>query len=192
LNNGLKLSISLFVNLPIAERRLQLKKEIMKIKFQRSLLIAAMLTAFSIRVYGQDNSTIEVRFLNAKFTDTTNAKNLMTVFIVSTKDTADFPPQINLPPKCTVFENGREKVVLLDQHNMGVSLYGDNIRELNKEAYTLVKNQIGEKLPNATMIIVYSLHGLDFEFRKMSLTPAFVEKRHKEVRVAKRFEFEVL
>jgi hypothetical protein len=159
--------------------------------FIRTILVTLLFTAFQTDSFGQGQN-IEIRFLKAKFTDTTAGKDLVAVFLVSTRDTASFPPEIKIPPKCTVFENGREKVVLLTSYNLSVRLDDSRIAEKSPDTYALIKDLIDVKLlqPSA-MIITYSISDLDYNFKKMSLTPAFSEKRNRAIRVEKRCEFVV-
>ena len=141
--------------------------------------------------FGQDSDIIKISFINAKFTDPKSPADVFVAFLVMTRDSADFPPQINIPPQCTAFENGQEKVVLLSPHNLAVALYGEDIALKSPEAYDLVKGHIDLKSMAPGLIITFKLTDIPYTFTKMSMTPAFTEKRDKEKRVAKRFEFTV-
>ena len=162
----------------------------MKTKLFRTIFALILLTTFQGTLHGQ-GSNIDIRFLKAKFTDTISGKDLVAVFLVSTRDTSNFPPEIRLPPKCTVFEDGREKVVLLNPHALSVSLDDAKIPEKHPEIYELIKDLIDLKSMQNKMIISYFIKDLNYNFKKMSLTPAFNEKRNKTIRVDKRCEFEV-
>jgi len=162
----------------------------MKTKFIRTIFALVLLTSFQGLLHGQ-GSNIDIRFLKAKFTDTTSGKDLVAVFLVSTKDTSSFPPEIKIPPKCTVFEDGREKVVLLNPHTLAVTLDDAKIPEKHPEIYALIKELIDLKSLQTSMIITYKITDLTYNFKKMSLTPAFSEKRNKAIRVDKRCEFDV-
>jgi hypothetical protein len=163
----------------------------METKNNARVLFLAGLILVQILACGQNGNNIDIRFLNAHFTDTTSGKDVMAVFLVSTKDTASFPPRVHLPPKCTVFENGREKVILMTPDNLAVSMDGDHIPEKNPLVYALIKDQIDLKALTKAMIITYTIKDINYNFRKMSLTPAFFEKQNKEIRIDKRFEFDV-
>ena len=142
--------------------------------------------------FGQSDNNIDVRFLTAYFTDTTTSKkDVLAVFMVSTKDSSSFPPKVNLPPKCTVFEGGREKVVLLSRQNMTFAFYSNNIEKDNKELYDKIKAYIHWHPLKPQMIITYSLLDLNYDFTKMSLSPVFREKQNDDIRIEKRFEFDV-
>jgi hypothetical protein len=151
------------------------------------------LTLFQFFTIGQVKQTIDIRFLTAKFSDTSTTKNLDVVFLITTSDTIDFPPIVNLPPKCTVFENGREKVLLLAPQNLGISFSGRDVASKDKKVYNLIKDIIDLKslVDKKTILICYSIKDLNFVFKKMSLTPSFKEKLHKEIIVDKRVEFDV-
>jgi len=163
----------------------------MTTKFMRTILAVGLSSLLQCSLFGQGQN-IEIRFLEAQFTDTISGKDLVAVFLVSTKDTASFPPQIKIPPKCTVFEDGREKVVQLTPHNLSISLDDSRIAEKNPKTYALIKNLIDVKLLSpSSMIITYGIKDLNYNFRKMSMTPAFGEKSNHAINVDKRCEFEV-
>jgi hypothetical protein len=154
-------------------------------------ILVVLLIAICANISAQPTEKIFIRFVNAKFTDTTGARALMASFLVSVKDSADFPPGVVLPPKCTVFEMGREKVILLQAVNLGVVMNDQTVREKNPEIYAMIKDSIDLGKLRTSMLITYKLRELNFNFRKMSLTPVFKEKRDGRIRVEKRFEFEV-
>jgi hypothetical protein len=161
-------------------------------KFKVRLISAIVGFGFiQATTFGQEGKNINIRFLKAKFTDTTQYKDVIAVFLVSTADTASFPPVVNVPPKCTVFENGREKVVLLNPHNLAVSLDGEQVPQKNPDVYSLIKEVVDLNSMKGAMIITYTLKDLNYEFKRMSLTPAFREKKNNEIRVDKRCEFDV-
>lgn len=137
------------------------------------------------------NNNIDIRFLNAKFTDTTSGKDLLVVFLVSTKDSASFPPVVTLPPKCTVFENGREKVILLSPSNLQLTTDGNQIAIKNPAVYALIKDQVNLKSMRNSMIVTYKLIDINYDFTRMSLTPAYREKLNQSIKIDKRCEFEV-
>ena len=93
-------------------------------------LVALFLLAPEI-LPGQDSSIIRISFINARFTDAKSPADVFWAFLVTTRDSSDFPPQISIPPKCTAFENGMEKVVLLNPHNIAIALYGNDIAQKN-------------------------------------------------------------
>ena len=64
------------------------------------------------------------------------------VFLISTQDTIDFPPTVSLPPKCTVFENGREKVVILAPQNLSVTFCAHDVAEKNKAVYVPFQTKV--------------------------------------------------
>ena len=163
----------------------------MKTSFIRTILAVLLLTTANVSLFAQANDNIDIRFLKAKFTDTISRKDLVAVFLISTRDTSSFPPQVMLPPKCTVFENGREKVVILTQSMLAVSLDGEEIPNKNKVVYDLIKDQVDLKALDHALIITYTLKDINYTFKKMSLTPAFREKRNNSIRVDKRCEFTV-
>ena len=162
----------------------------MTTKFTRTTFVMVILILCHASFFGQGNN-IEIRFLKAKVNDTTSGKDLTVFFLVSTKDSASFPPVVNLPPKCTVFEGGREKIVLFTQDNLAVALYGDNVEEKNKEVYELLKKEIDFHPKNPQMIVAYTIKDLYYVFTKMTLTPAFSEKLNRAIRIDKRCEFTV-
>jgi hypothetical protein len=162
----------------------------MTTKIIRTILVVVLLRPFHGFIFGQGNNNIDIRFLNAKFTDTIADKDLVAVFLVSTKDSLSFPPVAKIPPKCTVFEDGREKVVLLNPHNLSVAFDGESITK-NKIVYDLIQSQIDLKALKTAMIITYTIKDLNYNFKKMSLTPAFEEKLNKAIRIEKRCEFVV-
>ncbi len=157
------------------------------------IISIVIITLFKSVVMGQMKESVDIRFLTAKFSDTSNTKFLDAIFLISTLDTIDFPPTLVLPPKCTVFENGREKVVLLQPQNLGVELFDKKIVEKNKRLYALIKESIDIKTFNnkKNLIICYSIKGLNYVFKRMSLTPSFKAKHNKEMSINKRFEFDV-
>lgn len=163
----------------------------MKTKIILTIQAVVILTFLQGAAFGQGNNNIEIRFLTAKFTDTTSGKNLVAFFLVSTRDSASFPPEVILPPKCTLFEDGREKVILFNAHNLAVGLYGDDVGEKDKDVYDLVKNLVNFHPKNPQMIIGYTIKDLNYVFKKMTLTPIFREKRNREIKIEKRIEFEV-
>lgn len=165
----------------------------MKTKLIKTIIAVLLLTTVRGSLLGQGNNNIDIRFLKAKFTDTTSGKTLVAVFLVSTKDTASFPPEVTLPPKCTVFENkyGFEKVVNITQQMLSVDLYDERIREKNKDIYELIKNQVDFKSLQTSLIITYTIKDINYDFNRMTLTPAFREKRNRSVRIDKRCEFTV-
>lgn len=161
----------------------------MRTKLFRTILAALLLTSVEGSLFGQVGDNIDIRFLKASFIDTISRKELVAVFLVSTHDTASFPPQVMLPPKCTVFENGREKVVLLTQNMLAVSIDGEDISDKNKVVYNLIKDQINLKSLDHSLIVTYTISNIHYTFKRMSLTPAFREKRNNSMRVEKRCEF---
>ena len=163
----------------------------MKTKFIRTIIAALLLTTVKVSLFGQGNDNIDIRFLKAKFTDTTSGKDLVAVFLVSTKDAYSFPPEVTLPPKCTVFENGQEKTVLITQSMLAVSLDGENMPDKNKAIYDLVRDQVDLKALDHALVITYTIKDINYTFKKMSLTPAFREKQNRSIKVDKRCEFTV-
>jgi hypothetical protein len=84
---------------------------------------------------GQDSDVLDIRFIKAKFTDPKTRRDVIVAILVMAKDTSDFPPQVNIPPKCTAYESGFEKVVLLNPHNLSggiiISLAGNYFKSYN-------------------------------------------------------------
>lgn len=160
-------------------------------KLKKLILVALILNFAQHTMCAQENGNIEIQFLTAQFNDTIRGKDVMVVFILTTKDSASFPPVINLPPKCTVFENGLEKIVFLGPNNLNITLYGNDIEVKDKPLYDKIKHLLHFHPIKPQMIIVYYLKDLNYVFKKMTFTPGFKEKLNKEIRFQKKFEFEV-
>ena len=160
----------------------------MKKKIKLTIATSMVLLSMPIFISAQVQN-IEIRFLNAKFTDTTSGKDLVAVFLVSTRDSAGFPPTVNLPPKCTVFENGREKVVLLTPQMLSVTFNGEDVDQKYPEIYQMIKGMVDLNAMKTSMIVTYAIKDIFYDFRKMALTPAFTEKKNKSARIEKRSEF---
>jgi hypothetical protein len=142
-------------------------------------------------VHAQQTSDIDIRFLRAKFTDPAAGNELVAVFMVSTKDTASFPPVMVMPPKCSIFIGQVETKLNLEPQMLSVQIDGEKIAE-NKITYELIKDQIDLNDLKRRMIITYTIRGIVSEFKRMSLTVAFKDKHNNAKRVEKRAEFEVM
>lgn len=152
----------------------------------KNLVLLCLIVSSSC--FAQSDS-IAIRFLKAKLIDSTSGKDITVFFLVSTKDSAGFPPVITVPPKCTLFENEQEKIVLFNPGNLSVALYGDNVEEKNKEVYELLKNEVDFHPKHPQMIVAYTVKDLYYNFTKMTFTPVFREKQNRNIKIEKKCEF---
>lgn len=158
----------------------------------RILLFLLSILFCQYRALAQDDSGIGIRFLNAAISpDSSSGKDVVAVFLVSVKDSADFPPVVNLPPKCTVFERGREKVFLLRPDNLAVSFDDGQIEQKNPRIYALIKDKLDLKQLSKAMIVSYDILDIYYDLNRMSLSPSFKNKHNQAIKTEKRFEFDV-
>lgn len=158
------------------------------------LICLCLLIPFQ-NLHAQFIDKVEMRIIHAAFTDSAgaNGKNFDIAVLLSCRDTADFPPVLILPPKCSVFENGRERVIMLNAENLSVALYGHTIQEKNKAAFEFVKHHLDvNKLDDQhQMIMYYSLKNIPYTFRHISFSPIVREKRNRAKRIETRLETDV-
>ncbi len=152
-----------------------------------TLLLLSLMPLFAS---AQKSDVIDIKFVNARFTDTLYPGDVIVAFLVTTRDSSDFPPQINIPPPCTVFENGMEKKVLLSPHNLSVALHGSDVKQRSPETYNLIKGKVDLDNMKTGLIMTFMIADIPYSFTRMTMTPIFTEKKEKQ-RVSTRFEFSV-
>jgi hypothetical protein len=153
------------------------------------LLVLSVLQNFT---FAQNTFNFDVKFIRAKFTDTTQNKDLIAVFLLSTADTAHFPPIINMPPKVSILFKDREEKIVLTPEILSVSLDGDKIILKNITVYEIIKGKIDLNVKHPFMIISYTLKDVSKQdFHKIAMSISFSEKHNQARRYEKRFEVEV-
>ena len=167
----------------------------MKRKKDAKIFCTALATAFLIGIhvlsYVQNTGNLGIRFINAKSGGNTYDKFLAVSFYVFTQDSSDFPPGIILPPRCTVFEDGIEKELILKPENLEVTLSDRDLAQKSVKVYNLIKDDFNPDQIKLGVVVTYFLKNLSFNFTRMSLSPAFHEKKNKEKTVSKKFQFPV-
>ena len=138
----------------------------------------------------QNNFT--VRFLKAKFTQTSPSKQAVLIFHVSVADTAHYPPRIHLPPKCSIYVDGLAQVFRMTEKNFALSLDDDRIIIKNVLIYDMIKDKIDLQDKNKMMIMTFTIDlSGTASFKKMAFTLALSEKRNAKQRWEKELEFDI-
>ncbi len=164
----------------------------MKRKLPVIVLLVLNLLFLQNAVFSQYQPSFTVRFLKARFTDTTSKKEVMLIFHVSVADTANYPPQINYPPKCSIYVNGQPQIVPIGPGSVKLALYDDRIMIKNVQVYDLIKNKINLQDKNKMIIMVFSVPISNPEpFKKLAFTFSLSEKRNAKLRWEKQFDCDV-
>jgi hypothetical protein len=163
----------------------------MKTHWIKNTLMALVVLSLQ-GVYGQYQNTFTVSLLKAKFIDTTASKDVILVFQVLIADTANYPPQINFPPKCTIEVNGMRQDIPIATQDLSLTLDDDRIVLKNVRVYDLIKDKVNLQDRNKMMFMTFTLNNLSYEqFKKMWFTFSLSEKRNKSIRWEKTFEFTI-
>lgn len=142
---------------------------------------------------GQTKPTYELRFLNAKFIDTSEDKDVLVLFQVLPIEEKDFPPVLSMKLTYSVGENGVEKTVdiMKSQNKVRISVFGPDIDKKHPDIYTLAKEKLDtSKLPYLVLAI-YIDDVASQMFDKMTVTYGLWEKNDLNVRVEKKFPFSI-
>ncbi len=160
----------------------------MKQKLLKRVLIA--FCVFNLQtVYAQYQNTFTVSLLKAKFIDTTASKDVMLIFQVLITDTANYPPRINYPPKCSILINEVQQTVPMTPESVSLALDDDRIIIKNVRVYDLIKDKVNLQDKNKMIFMTFTLNNLSYEhFNKMWFTFSLSEKRNKSLRWEKTFE----
>lgn len=164
----------------------------MKAKLFYSTAIMLFLS-FSMIGQGQMKPTFEVKFLNSKVYKNNfySPKDVVIIFLVSTKDAADFPPVPVLPPRVNIIENGVEKPLDLSPNNLSIEFDGADVPQKNNFIYELIKEQVDLKSMNTAMIMCFYVKNINaVSVKKMNCTLRMSEKRNRDITQTLSYEFE--
>lgn len=164
----------------------------MKAKFIRLIIVIGGILLLQTSLFGQYKYSFDVKFLKARFTDTTDKKDVLIVFYISANDSLDFPPILHLPPKSNILLKGVEKDIALSPENLAISLDGDKLILTNIVVYDLIKGMVDLNANKNMMILSFRMKDVSTEpFSRMNLTLMLGEKRNPNVEFSKKFEFDV-
>lgn len=164
----------------------------MKLQLQKVITCIIFLFLFQYTTLAQTKFSFDISFVRAKFTDTTDKKDLVAIFLLSTPDTANFPPIINMPPKFSILFPDREEKIFLSPEILSLSIDDDRVVLKNIITYELVKDRINLNAKNPIMILTYTIRDISKEdFDKIALSISFSEKYNNLLRYEKRFEIKV-
>jgi hypothetical protein len=150
------------------------------------------LISFSFTASAQSESTYELNFLRAKIIDTTDLKDILILFQVTTKKKKDFPPILSMKLTYSLDNNAEKTVDILKTNNIQISVFGNDVNEKDKFVYELIKNKIDIDDKNDFLILAFLLKSVTNEsVDKMSFTYGLWEKNNQKVRVEKKYEFEI-
>lgn len=140
----------------------------------------------------QINPTFTVTPLTAKIYNPAAQKDVVVVFMVSAKDTADFPPVLCFPFKCSTFNQGQETIYNPAQENVEIILNDSNIVN-NRMVYELIKDKVNLRTSNKYFIINYYLKDMTSDpIQKLEFYFALKEKRNKSARFEEKYTFDVI
>ena len=162
----------------------------MKTNFIRTILIIIGLTCFQTIHFGQNKNSFDIHCVRAKFTDTTGSKDVIVVFNVTFQDTVNYPPILNIPPKCSILINGVNQDVPLSPENLSVSLNDDKVILKDVFLYELIKDRVDLTSKKEIMLISFKIKDVSSEpFNKMTVTLSLGEKRNPTIKHIKSCEF---
>ena len=164
----------------------------MKTYTLKTFLVVFGLFSSSNSLLAQDPFSFDVKFLRAKFTDTTQNKDLIAVFILSTSDSSNFPPIVNIPPKFSILFSDHEEKIQLTPEILSVSFDDDKIILKNMPVYEIIRDKVNLNVKHPIMIISYRMKDISTkDFNKIAMSISFSEKKDKSKRYEKRFEVPV-
>lgn len=157
------------------------------------LFIAVLGTLFlQVNLFGQFNPTFKVTPLVAKIYNQADKKDVVVVFHVTTKDTADFPPVLSFPFKCSTFDGSKETAFDPTKENVHIILNDSNIVK-NEMVYQLIKDKVDLKTKDKFFIINFYLKDMTAgPIQSLEFYFALKEKRHQDIRVEEKFTFDVI
>jgi hypothetical protein len=159
----------------------------------KAILTSFLLTIFYSFTYAQDKTAHDLRFLKAKITDTTDKKDVIVLFHVSAKDEKDYPPVLSMRLTYSVNdETEKTRSEIRKDKNIHIVIFGKNIKEQNKAIYNLIKDKIDTSGKQDFMILGFYLNDISSDkVKKMTFTYGLWEKQNQDIRVEKKYEFEV-
>jgi hypothetical protein len=82
-------------------------------------------------VSGQTSPTYDMNFLRAEFTNKKSEKNVVALFQVLPKDTANFPPVLSMKFTYSLGDHSEEKTVNIQKSNgeVEIVIFGPNMKE---------------------------------------------------------------
>ena len=143
--------------------------------------------------FAQFQGSYDVKLLRAKFTDPAHSKkDVVAIFLVTVRDTANFPPGLNLPPKVTYFANGKDNLIFFDQENLSLRIFDDRVMIKDVRVYDMIKDKVDLSSDKKIMILVFTLKNFtDEDFTKMKFNFKLTEKHDKSLKIEHPFEFDV-
>lgn len=165
----------------------------MKMKSLSIFLASLGALVLQVNLPGQNEPTFKVTPLVAKIYNQADKKDVVVVFHVTTKDTADFPPRLSFPFKCSTFDEvNKETVFDPTKENVQIILNDSNIVK-NEMVYELIKNKVNLRSKDNYFIINFYLKDVTTgPINKLTFYFALREKRNPDIRVEKKYEFNVL
>lgn len=141
---------------------------------------------------GQNKPTFKVTPLVAKIYNQADKKDVVVVFHVTTKDSADFPPELSFPFKCNTFNKDKETIFNPTQANVQIILNDANIAK-NEMVYELIKDKVDLKMKDKFFIINFYLKDMTSDqIQTLEFYFALREKRHREIRIEEKYKFNVI
>jgi len=145
----------------------------------------------------QDTSTYDMKFLRAKITDTSAMKSILVLFQVTTKEEKDFPPVISMRLNYTLcIASDRHEVISTTlgkkDSKAKIIIFGNNVKAKDKYVYNLIKDKIDTTYKRDYWILAFFFRNASKDIvQKMDLTYGLWEKNNPDMRVEKKYEFEV-
>ncbi|HQQ94515.1 MAG TPA: hypothetical protein PLQ93_08165 [Bacteroidia bacterium] len=159
------------------------------------LIACTCLISLVSPIQAQELNSYEVKFLKAYFSDPQHKNQDVDVcFLITVKDSSNFPPKLSLPPKAYYFSKGQFVDIPFPAYGDRVSLalYGDNLIIKNPALYDLLKDQVDFQTKDKILILQYKLREFTKDqFSRMKFMFKLYEKKKPEEGRLYNFEFDV-
>ena len=165
----------------------------MKFQFKTSFAVSFLLTIMLLRhpSYAQTANVYDLKLLKAQITDTTDGKDVVAFFSVTTAKSKDFPPVLSMGITCKANDEPSARFDIL--HSGGkvkLVIYGPTIAESNPQAYALLKDQVDNLPQDGYQILAFYFKNLTRQpLAEMTLIYGLWEKRNQSRRVEQEFRF---
>ena len=148
--------------------------------------------------FAQDYPTYTMKPLVAKIIDTTaEMKSILVLFQVTTKEEKDFPPVLSMRLNYTLYIDSDHNEIITTilgkkESKVRIIIYGKSIKDNDKYVYNLIKDKIDTAYKRDYWILGFSFKNASKDIvQKMDFTYGLWEKNNTEMRVEKKYEFEV-
>ncbi len=157
----------------------------------KCILFAGLFISMAKNALGQE-PLYNIKFIKAGQFSNGNHSRISAVFLVTPKELKDFPPVVSTKVIYSLGDEPERKADIMHNDNVNITVYDKNIKEKSAEIFELVKDQIDLNSNDRMSIFVFNFRELPLKpVEKMTMTYGFWEKNDQNVRVEKKYSFNV-